>query len=989
MGPLSRFPLRLADLLGDLTASSTFRQTLQQVEEHLREGHPAAALTLLQAADQERPGHPASLALRGQAHEALQEWDAADLAWARVDQARPSLAARAARARIAEARGAWADALRYGDDALRLADDDAERCTLLQHMARAARGAGEPAAALAPLRSAFRIRPHDRTLGLELADALVLSGDPVRAIHVLRGLHQRAPDDPDPLATRVRDRLAECLLATPEDTAQAAEALDCLELSNRRHGVTLERARLCARARLRLGDTAGALPRLIEALSLATPDALADIHRDISEVHLRVGQPVLALDALRAAAVLQPDGGAFHAAHAGAALRCGHWREALDAAARARAAGHDDPDLGRASAWALLQTGDFEEARAGLALLRHESPDSLQLVGQALLALHDGDPVEALALAREAAHLDRTSPWLESLWPRLREALQPHLPIPDAPPTPEQALALVQACRELVTGHPHLRTRVRDLDPLLRRLDRPLAIAVLGEFNAGKSTVINAWLRADVVATGVLPTTAHRTILRWGPRPLARWIAPDGSVEELSPADAARRVRQDPDSASALELLYPHADLQAVHLWDTPGFNAPVEGHEDRALEALEEADAILWILDAGQALSQSEFDHLRRIEAPANRLLVVVNKIDRLEDDAQREAVLAHLRPYLEGRCLGIFPLCALQARRAWDEAPDARDRALHDAGWPPFVEALQQRLIHQAPAILAAEVLRALADWAREVAGDAAAQLHQVQQQRQDGEAHLRWLEERWPQRIRTTAADAGTQADCALEALRGQVAGDARRLSLPPRGLFSTRRVLDGEDLQLLEHRTLQGVRQALEHGLVPVEALQDQLDQRISGWLMAAAQALEGADARQLRARLQDGSRARRGALRATRESAEPWITDLRSRWRWLAAERLQALLDESQDASAEAGRALQDLLPLPGDAWRPRLERALLDQGEEATQLVRAAMQDLDILALDLEHRIVRPLQALADPGTQPPPGPLPADHGPLDVAETV
>ncbi|RLB44510.1 MAG: hypothetical protein DRJ42_31520, partial [Deltaproteobacteria bacterium] len=39
-------------------------------------------------------------------------------------------------------------------------------------------------------------------------------------------------------------------------------------------------------------------------------------------------------------------------------------------------------------------------------------------------------------------------------------------------------------------------------------LDRPLLLAVLGEFNAGKSTFINAFVGADVAPTGIVPTTA-------------------------------------------------------------------------------------------------------------------------------------------------------------------------------------------------------------------------------------------------------------------------------------------------------------------------------------------------------------------------------------------------------------------------------------------------------------------------------------------------
>ncbi len=54
------------------------------------------------------------------------------------------------------------------------------------------------------------------------------------------------------------------------------------------------------------------------------------------------------------------------------------------------------------------------------------------------------------------------------------------------------------------------------LDALRRSLDEPLRVAILGEFSAGKSTVVNAWVGAPLSAVGVLPTTARVYWLRQG-----------------------------------------------------------------------------------------------------------------------------------------------------------------------------------------------------------------------------------------------------------------------------------------------------------------------------------------------------------------------------------------------------------------------------------------------------------------------------------------
>ncbi len=48
------------------------------------------------------------------------------------------------------------------------------------------------------------------------------------------------------------------------------------------------------------------------------------------------------------------------------------------------------------------------------------------------------------------------------------------------------------------------------------QLDELFLIVAAGEFNAGKSALINALLGERVLLEGVTPTTAQVTLLRWG-----------------------------------------------------------------------------------------------------------------------------------------------------------------------------------------------------------------------------------------------------------------------------------------------------------------------------------------------------------------------------------------------------------------------------------------------------------------------------------------
>src|SRR5690606_6263590 len=138
-------------------------------------------------------------------------------------------------------------------------------------------------------------------------------------------------------------------------------------------------------------------------------------------------------------------------------------------------------------------------------------------------------------------------------------------------------------------------------------------------------------------------------IMQYGPRKAARIVYLDGQQVEVS-FDAARSLmKSEADQIERLDYLYPHPELRSVHLWDTPGFNELDERHEQAAQWALEHAEAILWVLDANQVLSETEFDRIEALAAGNERLIVLINKIDRLGTGEERATQAQHLLQYVD----------------------------------------------------------------------------------------------------------------------------------------------------------------------------------------------------------------------------------------------------------------------------------------------------------------------------------------------------
>jgi len=227
---------------------------------------------------------------------------------------------------------------------------------------------------------------------------------------------------------------------------------------------------------------------------------------------------------------------------------------------------------------------------------------------------------------------------------------------------------------------------------------RPVQLAVVGEFNAGKSTFINALIGADVAPTGVLPTTAALHHLRWAPDPFAKILftkSSEPSERIVSPADL-RAVLGSTDPATVLrvEIGLPVGSLVRVEVLDTPGFNANDPRHARVARTAFEEADVAVWLLDATQATKQSERAVLEEAKRAGVPVQILVNKTDRLASpDIDR--VLQTVRAGLAD--IGIaswVPPLALSAKKAL--AGRLGDgEALAQSGWAAVQHLLEDEIV------------------------------------------------------------------------------------------------------------------------------------------------------------------------------------------------------------------------------------------------------------------------------------------------------
>jgi ribosome biogenesis GTPase A len=237
--------------------------------------------------------------------------------------------------------------------------------------------------------------------------------------------------------------------------------------------------------------------------------------------------------------------------------------------------------------------------------------------------------------------------------------------------------ALLDQLRALaaLAGEVGMESLRRELvDERLPRLEsESFTLVVLGEFNHGKSTFVNALVGAPVLPAGITPTTATINHLVWAAAPRAEALLEDGGRVPVDPTALGEWVTVDGKQVSRVkrvEIGWPAELLrERLTLVDTPGVNDINEQRAEITYGYIPKADAVIFLLDGAQVLKQSEraFLEERILRRSRDKLIFVLGKTDLLSPD-EREEALAYCREHL-GRVVPepvIFPLSAKRALSA-----------------------------------------------------------------------------------------------------------------------------------------------------------------------------------------------------------------------------------------------------------------------------------------------------------------------------------
>lgn len=210
----------------------------------------------------------------------------------------------------------------------------------------------------------------------------------------------------------------------------------------------------------------------------------------------------------------------------------------------------------------------------------------------------------------------------------------------------------------------HIPGQRRELRERLQGLFARLAedrfnLVVVGRFNRGKTSLMNAILATNRLPTGIVPLTSVITTVGYGSKERVVLKYAHGRLDKEIPlASLPQHVTQqgNPGNVQGIataEIQLPVEILRrGFYFVDTPGLGSVIAENTLTTEAFLPEADAFVLVTSYESPLSEEEIRFFKAASTSGRRIFVVLNKHDTVSAD-QRAVVVSFVREQL-GRFFG-----------------------------------------------------------------------------------------------------------------------------------------------------------------------------------------------------------------------------------------------------------------------------------------------------------------------------------------------
>lgn len=170
------------------------------------------------------------------------------------------------------------------------------------------------------------------------------------------------------------------------------------------------------------------------------------------------------------------------------------------------------------------------------------------------------------------------------------------------------------------------------------------SIVVVGEFSAGKSTLLNALMKKRILPSFTNETTATVNFLRHKEKSRAGEAGTvyykDGTTKNLDNDNLETIQKYVTTKGKEVVSTVEHLDLyldseflkDGVTLVDSPGLNGIAEGHREITEQQILKSHASIFLFSCDHPGSKTDFEFLNELQKKVKTIIFVLNKIDSIK---------------------------------------------------------------------------------------------------------------------------------------------------------------------------------------------------------------------------------------------------------------------------------------------------------------------------------------------------------------------
>ncbi|MCF7740150.1 MAG: dynamin family protein [Candidatus Marinimicrobia bacterium] len=191
------------------------------------------------------------------------------------------------------------------------------------------------------------------------------------------------------------------------------------------------------------------------------------------------------------------------------------------------------------------------------------------------------------------------------------------------------------------------RIELNFLDKLIRRYKKllneynqmkkrgiPLRIGIVGEFSAGKSSLINSLIGDEILGTNINPTTSIISKLKYGKE--KKFVAVKDSKKKYINQETYDKLSSHINKNGSqnkkidhFEIFYPNKKLKQFEIFDTPGYNSIKDKDNNHLKKFIKVIDVFIIVISVEKGITNKDIEFLNNGFVENKKVIAIINKTD------------------------------------------------------------------------------------------------------------------------------------------------------------------------------------------------------------------------------------------------------------------------------------------------------------------------------------------------------------------------